>query len=101
MISAATQKLIPTIQQYLSEQPIERAYLFGSFSRGEETPDSDIDLLVNYSDQSLSLFSISKIIVGLSKKLNRRVDLVEEDCLRDFAKESVNHDKILIYERTH
>lgn len=99
MISPSTLNMIPTIQQYLSEQPIERAYLFGSYSRGEETPNSDIDLLVNYSNKSLSLLAISKIIVGLSKKLNRPVDIVEEDCLLNFAKESVNRDKILIYKK--
>ena len=47
MPSADVQKLIPQIQAYLATQPVERAYLFGSCSRGEETPDSDIDILVS------------------------------------------------------
>ena len=83
-------------------QPIERAYLFGSCSRGEEKPDSDIDLLVTYTDSdSLSLMDISRMMVQLTKRINRRVDMVEDACLKPFARKSVNRDKIMIYERAH
>lgn len=92
--------MIPLIRQYLAMQPVQNAYLFGSCARGEETPDSDVDILLNYTDNSLSLMTISRMVVQLSKLLNRKVDLVEEDGLRDFARENVNKDKVLIYERT-
>lgn len=91
--------MIPKIQQYLATQPIEKAWLFGSCSRGEETPRSDVDLLVRYKDSdSMSLFDISGIIVNLKKIIKKPVDLVEEDCLLPFAQKSANCDKILIYE---
>ena len=100
MPSAEIQKMIPRIQEFLATQPVERAYLFGSCSRGEETPDSDDDLLVRYTDSdSLSLMDISRMMVNLSKQIHRQVDLVEEDCLAPFALQSVNNDKIMIYER--
>ena len=102
MPSAEVQHLIPQIQQYMMTQPIERAYLFGSCSRGEEKPDSDIDLLVTYTDSdSLSLMDISRMMVQLTKGINRRVDMVEDACLKPFARKSVNRDKIMIYERAH
>jgi len=102
MPSAEVQKLIPQIQEYFATQPVERAYLFGSCSRGEETKDSDVDLLVTYTDSDkISLMDISRMMVNLSKKINRRVDLVEDEYLRPFARPSVEHDKIKIYERTH
>ena len=89
-----------TIRQYFATQPIKKAWLFGSCSRGEETADSDIDILVEYNDSdSISLITISRIITSLSKKLNRNIDLVEEGCLLPFAKMSVEKDKQLIYER--
>ncbi|MCQ2340880.1 MAG: nucleotidyltransferase domain-containing protein [Paludibacteraceae bacterium] len=92
--------MIPKIQQYFATQPIERAYLFGSCSRGEETSDSDIDLLVTYSDtDNLSLLTMCHIMNELSDTLGRPVDMVEENGLMPFAKESVNQDKLLIYER--
>lgn len=79
---------------------MERAYLFGSCSRGEETSNSDVDLLVTYTDSnSLSLLDISRMMVQLGHQLKRKVDIVEENCLRPFAQESVNRDKIKIYER--
>ena len=89
-------------QAYLATQPVERAYLFGSCARGEERPDSDIDLLVNYTDNnSLSLMDIGGMIDELSRSLQRPVDLIEEDFLMPFARPSANKDKIKIYERSH
>ncbi|MCQ2744654.1 MAG: nucleotidyltransferase domain-containing protein [bacterium] len=100
MPSAEVQQMIPTIQRFFESQPVERAYLFGSCSRGEETNNSDVDLLVTYTDSnSLSLLDISRMMVQLGRQLKRKVDMVEEDCLRPFAQESVNRDKIKIYER--
>ena len=102
MPSTAVQNMIPAIQQFFSTQPVEYAYLFGSCSRGEETQNSDMDLLVKFTNpDELSVMDISRMMVQLSKKLNRKVDLVEEDCLLPFAAESVNRDKIKIYERAH
>ena len=101
MPSPEVQAMIPKIQAYLATQPVERAYLFGSCSRGEETPDSDVDLLVTYTDSdSLSLMDISRMMVNLGKRINRKVDLVEDACLKPFARPSVDHDKIKIYERS-
>lgn len=88
------------IKNFFASQPVEKAWLFGSFSRGEDTPESDIDILVQYNnDAEISLMTISKITVALGKLLKRKVDIVEDDCLLPFARESVDRDKILIYER--
>lgn len=100
MPSVEVQEMIPKIQAYLATQPVERAYLFGSCSRGEETPDSDVDLLVTYTDSdSLSLMDIGRIISDLRKIVHRPVDLIEDDYLMPFARKSADHDKIKIYER--
>ena len=91
---------INTIRQYFVTQPIKKAWLLGSCSRGEDTPDSDIDILVEYNDSSsISLMTISRIMTTLSKKLKRNIDLVEVGCLMPFAEKSVEKDKQLIYER--
>lgn len=101
MISESTEKIIPLIQQFFQNQPVKRAYLFGSCSKGEETPDSDIDLLVTYDDSNrISLLTICRIMNELSDRIGRKVDMVEEGRLRPFAIPSVEKDKILIYERT-
>lgn len=79
-----------------------RAWIFGSCSRGEETSDSDIDILVDYdnSNGAVSLFKMGGMLLDLSELVGRRVDLVDNRGLKDFARKSVENDKILIYERT-
>ena len=100
MISANVRDMIPKIQTFMKDQPINKAWLFGSCSRGEDTPDSDVDILVQYSkDEQVTLFTISRIMCSVKKLLNREVDLVEDEGLLPFAVDSVNRDKILIYER--
>lgn len=81
-------------------QPVQKAWLFGSFSRGEETQESDIDILVQFQpDANITLFKYAGMVETLQKLLKRKVDLVEEGQLKDYASESANRDKLLIYER--
>ncbi len=102
MLSNKTKSLIPIIQRFMKSQPILRAWLFGSYSRGEERPDSDIDIMVDYDNSKgiVSLFKMGGILMDLSDLLGKKVDLVESKGLMDFARESVERDKILIYERS-
>ena len=94
-------KLYNTIAEYCKTQPIEKLWLFGSYSRGEERADSDIDLLVVFSkDARIGLMKFSSMICDLEELCDRKVDLVQEGSLKPFAQETVNRDKILIYERT-
>ena len=88
------------IAEYFKTQPVKKAWLFGSFARGEETPESDVDVLVEYDeDAHISLLTISHMIGELERSTGRRVDLIEDGCLLPFAVESANRDKRLIYER--
>lgn len=93
--------LIDNIRQYLSTQPVKKAWLFGSFSRGEETADSDVDILVEFdrTGQPVTLLTYARIWRELKERVGREVDLVEEGTLKPYAAESANHDKRLIYER--
>ena len=97
----STQTLSQTIADYFKTQPVLKAWLFGSFARGEETSRSDVDLLVQYDDKArISLLKHCAIMNDLEELLDRKVDLVEEGELLPFAAESANRDKRLIYERT-
>lgn len=101
MISKRIIDMIPAIREFMIHQPVERAWLFGSCSRGEETDGSDIDILVDYdhSNGTVSLLKMGGMLMDLSDILGCKVDLVERRGLMEFARESVNRDKILIYER--
>lgn len=95
------QRMLPQMKECLAQHPIERAWLFGSFSRGEERADSDVDVLVEYSNvDNLSLLTTARIYRSLKEILGREVDVVENGFLMPFAEETANRDKILIYERT-
>ena len=96
----STQELTKIMADYFKTQPVLKAWLFGSFARGEETADSDIDILVQYDDNArISLLTISHMMGELERSTGRRVDLIEDGCLLPFAVESANRDKQLIYER--
>ena len=93
--------VIDNIRQYFSTQPVRKAWLFGSFSRGEETAQSDVDILVEFdrSGKPVTLLTYARMWRELEERLGRNVDLVEDGTLKSYAVESANHDKRLIYER--
>ena len=94
------QTMTQLIAEYFKTQPVLKAWLFGSFARGEETPLSDVDLLVQYEKEGISLLKHCSMINELERLLDRSVDLIEDGTLLPFAVESANRDKKLIYERT-
>ena len=96
----STQAIQKTISDYFKTQPVLKAWLFGSFARGEETPLSDVDILVQFDEGSVSLLKHAAMICELEKILDRPVDIVPEKMLRPRVRESVNKDRKLIYERT-
>ena len=89
------------IADYFKTQPVLKAWLFGSFARGEERPHSDVDILFvpDYSGKPFTLFTHGGMLMDLQELLGREVDLVVEGTLRPYAAETANRDKILIYER--
>lgn len=100
MNSNTKNRLIPIIQQFFATQPISKAWLFGSYSRGEETTHSDMNILVTFDrGEKISLFKYASIICQLEELLKRKVDLVEDGTLLPFAQHTAYIDKILIYER--
>ena len=96
----STQMMTQQIADYFKTQPVLKAWLFGSFARGEETPLSDVDILIlPDKSQHFSLFTLSGMYEDLKELLGCEVDLITDGGLMPFARESADHDKILIYER--
>ena len=94
-------EIISSVRDYFKSQPVERAWIFGSYARGEETPDSDIDLLVvfDHHNAEIGLMEYARMINDLTNRLGYLVDLVEDGTLLPYAQESAELDKLLIYER--
>ena len=95
-----TQAMTQAIADYFKTQPVLKAWLFGSYSRGEERPDSDVDILVSLDYSKPIGLKFFGMWGDLERLLNKEVDLVTENSLMPYAEESANRDKILIYERT-
>ncbi len=88
------------IAEYFKTQPVLKAWLFGSFARGEETEESDVDILfVPDMSNHFSLFTLGGMYMDLKDLLGREVDLVPEGSLLPFAQKTAEKDKLLIYER--
>jgi len=70
----------PDIRKIFDDNHVAHVYLFGSFARGEETPESDIDIVfVEKVGATLSLFDMGDMAYRLKEKLGRSVDIVSRD----------------------
>ncbi len=88
-----------TIAEYFKSQPVDKAWLFGSFARGEQRPESDVDIMVSLTPGARLGLKFFGMINDLEDRLQRPVDLVVEGDLLPFATPSAEKDKVLIYER--
>jgi predicted nucleotidyltransferase len=99
-LDSSRMEMFSRIQNYLYGTAITKAWVFGSFARREETPESDLDILVDYDKGAgVSLLDIIRYQRDLEKMIHREVDLVVDGTLRPFAVPSANRDKYLVYER--
>ena len=71
--------------------------VFGSFARGEHTPSSDVDLLVEYKNTP-SLLEEGRIINLFQDVFNREVDLVSKKLLKERIRPYVLKDLKVLYE---
>ncbi|OHA23892.1 MAG: hypothetical protein A3B11_02020 [Candidatus Taylorbacteria bacterium RIFCSPLOWO2_01_FULL_44_26] len=87
-------KLRPLFEAY----GIIYAGVFGSVSRGEDLPDSDVDILVRLG-KPMGMFSYMRLVHAIEDLLGRRVDMVTEKGLSKFVRPYVMPELKTIYER--
>lgn len=92
-------RLIQLITDYLKTKPIEKAWIFGSYAVGEQTDSSDVDILITFKEGTRMGLQFMAMICDLEKILGKSVDLVIDGDILPFAKENVERQKVLIYER--
>jgi hypothetical protein len=79
-IRKTLRKRLPDLRRLYGIQTLK---VFGSFLHGTQGPRSDVDLLVTFKrGSSITLIDFIRIEQELSRMLNRKVDLVEEDALK-------------------
>ena len=90
-----------TVAEYFKTQPsVEKAWLFGSYSLGRQTADSDVDILIKLDPEQVVGLQFFGMYEDLRSLLGKDVDLVTDRSLAPFARNSVEKSKVLLYERT-
>ncbi|GAB6154659.1 nucleotidyltransferase family protein [Desulfosporosinus burensis] len=84
------------VVQVAPAYPVLSIDLFGSFASGEDTEDSDVDLLVYFDEKVASLFDMSGLKLDIQEKLNTKVDVVAGP-LKENSYLTINK-KVRIYE---
>jgi len=68
---------------------IHNVRVFGSTARGEETEDSDVDLLVDYDAASRGVLALAAFASDVEALIGRPVDVSTPDLLRDEIRDEV------------
>ena len=90
---------IEIILDFFSGKPVLKAYLFGSYSRNEADPVSDIDILVDLDYSQYIGLGFVQMKLDLEQKLHKKIDLISSQAVSKRLLPFVNKDKQLIYER--
>jgi uncharacterized protein len=89
------QKKIEHIRQAAASHGATNVRLFGSFARGDENPDSDVDLLVQF-EASRTLLDHGGLVMDLEELLGFKVDVLSEAGLKGRFRERVMREAVSI-----
>lgn len=91
-ISSAVSRVLPCYD-------VREAYLLGSFARGEQAPDSDIDLRLVCGD-AMTFGTLYELSLELEKELGRKVDIVinPPEHMRPAFRKNIEQDEVRLYE---
>ena len=84
-------KIVPILKRY----DVKRAALFGSFVRGEQREDSDIDILVEFKDGK-SLLDLAGLKIELEEALGRKVDVLTYNSLHPLLRDKILQEQKVI-----
>jgi hypothetical protein len=82
------EEIMSKITPVLREYDVGKASLFGSIVRGEDSPDSDIDILVEFSGEK-SLMDLAGLRIDLEELLGRKVDVLTFESLHPLLKNRI------------
>ncbi len=90
-----TANLRRQLRAILKRHDVAHAALFGSFARGQEPRDSDLDILIKFRGQK-SLLDLVGLKLELEEKTQRKVDVVAERALHPAIRERVLSEQVAI-----
>ena len=86
------------LEEICRRNDVELLLLFGSAARGEDTEQSDVDLLVRFSKRK-SLLDLVRIEREFAEALGRKVDLLTEGSLSPYLRDQILGEAAVLYER--
>jgi uncharacterized protein len=89
---------LEVLAELCERNDIGRLRLFGSFARGEESGESDIDLIADFVRRK-SLLDLVRIEREFSERLGRKVELLTEPALSPYLRERILRESRVVYER--
>jgi predicted nucleotidyltransferase len=87
------------LQNYFKDQPVLKAYLFGSYSRNEADAESDVDIMVDLDYSKHIGLGFVSMQEDIQRALHKNVDLVSSAGLSAHIQPFIEKEKVLIYER--
>ena len=90
------EKIKSIIIKILKKNKVTRAGIFGSYSRGEQNKNSDIDIVVEINDKNMSLIGFIRLKLRLEEVLGKKVDLVEYSAIKSLIKDNILKEEIRI-----
>jgi predicted nucleotidyltransferase len=87
---------------------LKALWIFGSYARGEATEESDVDILIDYTDSKVvSLFDMIRLNDEIKDVINKQIDLISTDglyntkCLFTGTKfaDEVSKQRVMLYEQ--
>lgn len=86
------------IEAFSKFTSIQSAWIYGSFSRGDDGPKSDIDLAIK-ADEKFSYFDLAEVQFQIEKLTKRSVDIGFLDSFKPYILTNIQPDLKLIYEK--
>ena len=93
-----TQQEINIIIKTLKPFNPKKIGIFGSYSRGENTENSDVDILYLFNSK-YSLFDLAGLQLELEELLKKEVDLVEYTAIHPLLRDSILKEVKIVYEQ--
>lgn len=95
----STTDISTAVSRVLTQYDVSEAYLFGSFARGEQTPNSDIDLRL-VCGNTITFGTLYELSYELEMELGRKVDVVTNppEHMRPAFRKSIEQDEVRVYE---
>jgi len=94
-LTGLSEKVINKIKSVLLDYGAVRVAIFGSYVRGEEKPDSDLDVLVKFSETK-SLLELVKIERELQEEIGIKVDLITESSVSPYIIDTIKEEEKVI-----